>query len=105
MKESKSRTFIIAGGALLIVVATCYMLLFRGDDNSVPDAGGKGIYYTGPMKSKGGGGGYGTMDGKSMTAEEGKAAADAWLKQHPELSTGNAGQNAEGSSGETNQVN
>lgn len=93
MSEQNKRVAILGGVAAVLACVAGYMLFFRKEDTSIPESSGKTIYYTGPMKSKGGGGGYGTIDGKSMTAEEGKAAADKWLQEHPELNTG-----AEGSS-------
>jgi len=97
MNESKRNTYMVAGGALVLVAAACYMLIFKGSDDSLPDTGGKGIYYTGPMKSKMGSG-FGTMDGQRMTDTEGQAAADAWLRQHPELAKGAAASNTGGGS-------
>lgn len=87
MNEQKRRTALFAGGVAVLLVAACYMLFFRGGDDSIPTVSGKGLYYTGPMKSKGGGEGYGTLDGKAMTGEEGKAAAQEWLKSNPNLKT------------------
>jgi hypothetical protein len=87
MSDKNRQTAIIAGGAVTLIVVASYVLFFRGGESPIPESSGKTIYYTGPMKSKGGGGGYGTVDGKSLTAEEGKAAADEWLKKHPELNT------------------
>lgn len=103
--NEQTKKIALAGGLTLVVIAAGYSLFFRGEDNSPPKGDGKSIYYTGPMKSKGGGGGYGTVDGKGMTDAEGKAAADKWLKEHPELNVSASSTNGQPASDATNQVN
>ncbi len=90
MNEQTRQKAIFGGAAIALLGAASYMLFFRGQDNPIPESTGKTIYYTGPMKSKGGGGGYGTIDGRQMTAEEGEAAAQKWLKEHPGIDPGTA---------------
>jgi hypothetical protein len=104
MSDKNRRTTILASGAITLVVVASYVLFFRKDEPAIPESSGNTIYYTGPMKSKGGGGGYGTIDGKSMTAAEGEAAVKEWLKTHPELDTAR-GASAPPSALDQNQVN
>jgi hypothetical protein len=105
MNDEKKRLAVMAGVAALLLGVAGYVYFGRGEDNSIPETSGKTIYYTGPMKSKGGSGGYGTLDGQALSGEDGKAAADKWLKEHPELATGGAAPKpASNTSGETNQV-
>lgn len=101
MNEQSRRSAIAIGGVLVVAAIALGFYIMRGSGDETPTASGGGIYYTGPMKAKGGGGGYGTIDGKAMSGEEGKAAASAWLKKNPQL----ASDSAQGSSGSHQAAN
>jgi len=73
--------FTIGGLVLAIAVAVGFIVLSQGAQD-LPDVPKGTIYYTGPMKSKGGGQGYGTVDGRSMSKEEAQAEIDQWVKQN-----------------------
>ena len=90
MNSDKKRYAIFGGSAAVLILAAGIVYFLNREDNSIPEVT-NGIYYTGPMKSKGGSDVYGTLDGRSLNAEDGKAAAAEWLKQHPELNKGGPG--------------
>jgi hypothetical protein len=102
MKPENKRIAVLGGVAAVIAIAGGIYLVLNREDDSIPEVT-KGIYYTGPMKSKGGSGNYGTIDGQTMDPEQGKAAAAEWLKQHPELDKGGPGAAAPANAGPSNK--
>jgi hypothetical protein len=102
MNPENKRIAILGGAAAVVALAGGLYLFLNREDDSIPEVS-KGIYYTGPMKSKGGSGTYGTIDGQAMDPEQGKAAAAEWLKQHPELDKGGPGAAAPTNAGPSNK--
>ena len=63
MKENQKRQTLVAVFAVLVVAAAIVWIAFLPTGNSKPAPNGPGIYYTGPMRSKGNRSVYGTEDG------------------------------------------
>lgn len=63
MKENNRRQALIAACAVLVVVSAIVWIIFLPTGHGKPPPNGPGIYYTGPMRSKGNRAVYGTEDG------------------------------------------
>ena len=84
--ERGRQILMIVGLVAIVLAAGAYVFLGPKDDKGPPVVQGKGIYYTGPMKSKtAGSNDYGTIDGRKLTEAEAKAEEKKWLDAHPEV--------------------
>ena len=85
--ENDGKRNLILGGIAIVLVGVAAYIYLGPKESPIPDVvQGKGIYYTGPMKSKTAGSkAYGTIDGRKITEEEAKAEEKKWLDAHPEV--------------------
>jgi hypothetical protein len=86
------RTLIFGGIALVLLGVAAYVFLAPKEEGPPEVLQAKGIYYTGPMKSKKAGSkDYGSIDGRKLTEEEARAEEKKWLDAHPGIA--NPGKN------------